>query len=1056
MRMVARRGSAVAVVLLNVAFMIGASSALAASPAAGFTIGAFATPSYFAAAGDDAYRVTVRNAGSLPTNGELVTLSDGLPEGLTVQKIEFFRSGVQGDHGGELCSTVSVQCHLPLAVAADETLSMVIHVTVSPGTPGTLTDTAHVSGGGAPEVSASIQTPLSTATPPFGVAMFAVDIAGPDGLADTQAAAHPYELTAAIDLENAFRIGPGGSLQDTSVQDVKDVVIDLPLGFLASALATPKCTFAQLSSRIEKGEGGCSPNSVVGHILTEPAGGESLDGPIYNMVPEHGVPAEFAYVDSLASPHVLYASVVPSAAGYVLRLTAPDLPQAALTGVAVTLFGDPATRDGGANSPLPMLTNPSDCSAQPLVSSVHMDSWQNPGGYSADGTPDLGDPAWVSATSQSPPVTGCNLLQFTPELVAQPTTSVADSPSGLELELRSRQTEDVQVNATPPLHRALVTLPEGMTIDPSAGDGLRACSEAQIGWVGPSLSGFTAARPQCPQESKIGSLEMTTPLFAGVLTGALYLAAQDANPFQSVLAAYVVVDDPLTGVVLKIAGELRADPRTGRLTVVLAESPQLPFSDLKLHFFGGSTALLATPQSCGTYTTDSELAPWSIEGSELPATPFDSFAIDSGCVSGFAPTFTGGGTSLQAGAATSLQASFSRQDSDQQLAGWSVSLPPGLLADVGGVPLCPEAAASAGSCPEASQVGTVLVGAGSGPNPLFVPGRAYLTGPYNGGAYGLSLVVPVIAGPFDFGTVVMRASVRIDPHTAQVTVVSDPFPTILDVTGANGQVSGIPIRLRRVDVELNRPGFMLNPTNCNPMALDAAISSAQGAGANVSSRFQVANCATLKFTPKLTALTRANGEFAGHGASLHLVIVSRAGQANMRSLKVDLPQRLPARLETIQHACPERIFNASPASCPKASLVGQALVQTPMLASLMAGSAILVSHGAAFPNLVLVLKAQGVTIDLTGAVYVDARNVTSVTFRAIPDVPIRRLDLILPEGSRSIFAASASLCKSPLRMSTAITAQDNARVKPTVKVAVSGCKKPKRPKKKPHPTRRKR
>ena len=317
----------------------------------------------------------------------------------------------------------------------------------------------------------------------------------------------------------------------------------------------------------------------------------------------------------------------------------------------------------------------------------------------------------------------------------------------------------------------------------------------------------------------------------------------------------------------------------------------------------------------------------------------------------------------------------------------------------------------------------------------------------------------MVAGPFDFGTVVVRASVRIDPHTAQVTVVSDSFPTILDVTGANGQVSGIPIRLRRVDVELNRPGFMFNPTNCDPMALHATISSVQGAGANVSSRFQVANCASLKFTPKLTALTRANGEFAGHGASLHLVIVSPAGQANMRSLKVDLPQRLPARLETIQHACPERIFNASPASCPKASLVGQALVQTPILATSMAGPAILVSHGAAFPNLVLVLKAQGVTIALTGALYVDQHNVTSMTFRTIPDVPIRRLDLILPEGSRSILAASSGLCtKKPLTMLTAINGQNGVRVKPTVKVPVEGCKKPKKkrhPKKKPHPTRRK-
>jgi len=299
----------------------------------------------------------------------------------------------------------------------------------------------------------------------------------------------------------------------------------------------------------------------------------------------------------------------------------------------------------------------------------------------------------------------------------------------------------------------------------------------------------------------------------------------------------------------------------------------------------------------------------------------------------------------------------------------------------------------------------------------------------------VAVIVPAVTGPFDLGTVVVRQALYINPTTAQVTVVSDPFPTIRD---------GIPLRIRRVKVTFDRPAFTLNPTSCDPMALDGTISSVQGAAANVSARFQVASCAALKFTPRLTALTRANGEFAGHGASLHMVIVSPAGQANIRSLKVDLPQRLPARLETIQHACPERTFNVSPASCPKASLVGTAIVQTPILSASMTGAAILVSHGAAFPNLVLVLKAEGVTIDLTGAVYVDARNVTSVTFRAIPDVPIRRLDLILPEGSRSIFAASASLCKTPLHMSTAITAQDNARVKHTVTVAVSGCKKPKK------------
>ena len=286
-----------------------------------------------------------------------------------------------------------------------------------------------------------------------------------------------------------------------------------------------------------------------------------------------------------------------------------------------------------------------------------------------------------------------------------------------------------------------------------------------------------------------------------------------------------------------------------------------------------------------------------------------------------------------------------------------------------------------------------------------------------------------------------------NPTTLALTITTgvggDSIPQIID---------GIPLRLRTIDVDIDRPGFFFNPTNCAPLAVNATIASAQGASAAESSRFQAVNCATLKFTPKLTALTRANGEFAGHGASLHIAIAGPAGQANMRSLKVDLPQRLPARLETIQGACPERTFDANPAACPKASVIGQALVATPILAGLMAGPAYLVAKGgktpigtSAFPDMVLVLQGDGVRIDLRGEVYVSEKNITSTTFRSIPDVPIRRLDLILPEGKTSILAASAGLCtKKPLRMSTAITGQNGARLKPTVTVAVSGCKKPKR------------
>jgi hypothetical protein len=1054
-------------VLALALLLLGAGSASAATPAAGWTIASLAAPTDFSPSADaqcaedlelcDSYVVSARNAGSVPTNGQPATLTDALPEGLELRQVEFTSElpGATPEYLDSDCTSVPLECRFAGAVQPDQTLRMIVSVSVKEGGVGgteSLANVATVAGGGAPAVSSSTETGVGAATPPFGVASFEMDIAGLDGLTDTQAGAHPYQLTATIDLNSVFRNDPEGRFADTSVQDLKDLVIDLPLGLLAGTRATPTCTLVQLESAA-----GCPPDTALGRIGVEPEGGISLRSELYNLVPEHGVPAELGYTDLAKTSHVLYASVAPTPAGYVLRVTARELPQVALTAVNLTFFGDPAATDGNAGAQSPLLTNPSACSGQPLETSVYLDSWQDPGADNADGTPNLADPAWVSASSQSPPVTGCNLLRFDPELSAQPTTDAADSPTGLELELKSPTSESPEVDATPPLERAVVALPEGITVDPSAGNGLQACSIAQIGWLGGGPQNFDAAPPQCPEQAKIGSVELTTPLFSAVLTGAVYLAAQDENPFQSALAAYLVVEDPATGVVLKIPAELKADPHTGRLMVVLAESPQLPFSDLKLHFSSGPRALLATPASCGAYTTTSELTPWSAL-EEDPTDPGaaaagggsgDGFTIDAGCVDGFAPSFVAGVTNVQAGAYTPFEASFSRGDADQELDGWSVTLPPGLLADIGSVPLCPQAAANNGTCPEASRVGTVLAEAGAGPDPLSVPGKAYLTGPYNGGPYGLSVVVPVSAGPLDLGAVVVRQSLRIGggraPNNAQITDVSNPFPTVLDVTGANGQTDGIPIRLRRVDVTFERPGgapFMFNPTSCAKLPLTGSISSAQGASTAVSSPFQVTDCASLKFTPKLTAATQAKTSRAG-GASLSVKLTYPAAphNANIAALKVDLPKALPARLRTLRQACLARVFAANPAACPAASIVGRARVLTPILPVALEGPAYFVGRGPGhFQGLDLVLSGDGVRIDLAGTTFIDAKtNVTSLTFRAMPDIPVSSLELSLPEGPHSALAANAALCKRKLAMPTALVGQNGAQIHESTKVGVTGC-----------------
>jgi hypothetical protein len=1085
-RRTTERAALLILALLLVAALAAASAASAATPSPGWTLTSIAAPTNFSTNDStkctaetereeppcDAYRVRATDAGSKPTDGSAIVLSDPLPAGLTVRRIAFFWSGAATvgltrttdlnralpELGQPAPCTASterpVRCTLAglgAPVKPDDTLQMVIYVTVDEGTAGPLTTTASVSGGGAASVFTPEQTNQIGASPaPFGPAGFSFNIAGLDGSPDIQAGDHPYELTTTIDLNSTIKpIGLHGSDVVTGVQDPRDVVVDLPLGFAGSTLAAPQCTLSQLSSALH-----CPPNTVVGHITTEPLGNqEEVNSPIWNLTPEHGIAGELGYVDEVKNAHVFYVRVAPTPAGYVLRSVAPEIPGVIVTHIAVTFFGDPAERDASGNAHIPLFTNPTGCTGSELTATMHLDSWQNPGRFNADGSPDFSDPAWKSAESKSPAVTGCNALQFSPELRAQPTTTTADSPSGLEFELKLAQSEVDGTLATPALRNAAVALPEGMTVDPSAGNGLEACSEAQIGWLGGTPTNFSPAQPECPGASKIGSLELTSPLISGTLSGSVYLARQNENPFGSVLAGYIVVDDPVTGVLLKIAGEFKADPHTGRITAFFDEDPPLPFSDLKLHFFGGPRATLATPESCGTFTTTSDLAPWSAPDSGPDATPSDGFSIDGGCVSGFAPSFTAGATDLQAGAYSPFQASFSRSDSDQELGGLSVSLPPGLLGKITGVPLCPDVEASAGSCPEASRVGSVTAGAGPGPNPLFVTGSAYLTGPYNGGPYGLSVVVPAVAGPFNFGNVVVRQSLRIDPHDAHVTDVSDPFPTILDVTGPNGQTDGVPIKLRRVDVSIDRPGFTFNPTNCNPMAITATISALQGATAQVSSHFQVTNCATLKFAPKFQVSiaarsTKQNGESLT--TKLSYPNAPQGTYANIAKVKVDLPIQLPSRLTTLQKACLDKVFEANPAACPPQSIIGHAIVHTPILPAPLIGPAYFVSHGGeAFPSLTMLLQGNGVTVDLVGTTFINKAGITSTTFQTVPDTPFNTFELTLPQGKFSALGANlpanakGNFCGQKLVMPTFFKAQNGAEIHQNTPVSVTGCAKAK-------------
>jgi hypothetical protein len=628
---------------------------------------------------------------------------------------------------------------------------------------------------------------------------------------------------------------------------------------------------------------------------------------------------------------------------------------------------------------------------------------------------------------------GCGKLEFDPSLEVRPETLATNTPTGLEVRLSVPQNPNLEGLATAHLKGAVVTLPAGMTVSPSVANGLAACTPTEIGLT-------NGNEPTCPQASKIGTVTGHTPLLNEPLSGSVYVAQQGENPFGSLLAIYLTAE--ADGALIKLAGHVQANPATGQLTATFDENPQQPFSDLTLNFFGGPRAALVTPSACGTYTTNAEFTGWN---GAMVTPAIQPFQISSGCEApGFSPSFVAGTTSNVAGGFGTFSTTIIRPDGNQPLGAVSVKTPLGLLGMLSQVTLCTEAQAAQAACPDASLIGHVVAVAGPGPDPVTVNGgKVFLTGPYKGAPFGLLIVVPAVAGPFNLGDVAVRATVNADPHTAQITITSDPLPTILQ---------GIPLDVRAINVVIDRSNFMFNPTSCAPLSSSATIASSQGASVSLSSRFQAADCASLAFKPKFSVSTQAHVSHS-QGASLHVKVALTAGQANIAKVAVKLPVQLPSRLTTLRLACLAATFEANPANCPAGSIVGTAKGITPVLPVPVSGPAYLVSHGGqAFPDLVVVLQGDGVRLDLVGNTAI-SHGITSSTFASVPDAPVSSFELNLPEGPHSVlgpnlpFKAKGSLCSTKLVMPTTITAQNGAQVVQSTKIAVTGCPKAKRVKK---------
>jgi hypothetical protein len=1045
------------------------AAAQGAAPHPAWMILADADPTSFTpgdAKGDERYFVIARNVGAIATNGTTVTITDHVPAGLAIAGVEF--AATQFGDLSNLCTHTESEasCELTKAVAAEEKLVMTVYVSVSsdPAVVGPITNLATISGGGAGTDSIETHNVIGPGDLPFGIASLSMRVGAADGTEASQAGAHPYETTTNFFMNRVndfYGLTFGQALEG----DLKDTIVDLPPGFVGNPTVTPKCTLQQLGDAQSNIHNACPSASQIGTIdpygskgsfVLRGLGSVEPDLPLYNIVPERGHTAEFGFTAG-GNNILIYADVVPSSKGYIVRLSSPGIQRIEpVTGVTATFFGDPGARDG-TGSTGPLLADGADCGASSQTVKLMADLWQEPGRYTADGTPDLSDPNWKVAEASLPLLTGCEKLGalFKPTLQAQPETNRADSPSGLDVDLKVPQTTGNETLSTPPLKKAVITLPEGMSVNPSSANGLEGCSLAQIGM---SASGQPDhAPPACPDASKIGTLELESPDLPGVLPGQIYVARQGENPFRSLLAIYLVVDDPATGVIVKLPGEVKANKETGQLETVVDNSPQFPFSELRTHFFGGQRAALRTPATCATYKTASSLTPWSAPASGPPATPASSFKItQSASGEGTCPespaeeptafSFEAGSTSPIAGAYSPFVVRLKRADGSQELSGLDVTLPQGLLARLAGVGECPEAGLqiarsreregggaeelASPSCPQGSEVGQVTVGVGAGLSPYFTQGRVYLAGPYEGAPLSLAIVTPAVAGPFDLGDVVVRVALQVDPYTAQIHAVSDPLPHILD---------GIPLDIRSVVLRMDRPNFTLNPTNCEAKQVTAHAVTVLGASAALQNRFQVGECKKLGFKPKLKISLTGKTTRAGHPALKAVLTYPKKGSySNVASAQVGLPHAEFLDQGNLDNVCTQPELASQ--SCPPRSVYGHAKAWTPLLDKPLEGNVYLGGgFGHVLPDLVAELNGQ-IRVLLHGKVDTDKRNGLRTTFEVVPDAPVDKFVLEMKGGKKyGLLSNSRSLCSKQLHASAKFIAQ-NGKVNVMQPLIRTSCK----------------
>ncbi len=1012
--------------------------------------------------------VTVTNLGDAPLKATKTPLriTDELPEGVEAVDVEGF-AGAQGNAGPVVCeleATDLVSCSFedvltPYEAIEIEVIANLVGEPPVEGDPGEVT----VSGGNGPSANAVQRIKVSPDDTPFGIEHFSSQIEEEGGSPAIQAGGHPFQITTTLQF-NAGHFEAGPNRFESSVEQPaqpRNLRVFLPAGFVGNATTVPTCTLAQFYAEnpLIQTANQCPDASAMGAVsfsivLKNGLGFLRLAIPVFNLPPAEGEPARFGF--RFAGAAVIVDTAVDPANKYRLIASVNNQTQVPkILAATVSIWGTPGDPrhdsargwncvfqlDKKAPCVRPanlgegaFLRQPVSC-VTPVDFEAELEPWNTPLGSVVD-----------RGESTAPSMTGCNQVPFDPEIAAAPTSKLAGNPSGLDfqLDMPNAGLLSGEAIAEGQAKKVEVTLPEGMTVNPSQGEGLVGCSQEDLA----RETSDSKPGEGCPEASKVGELQISSPLIKEEARGSVYVASPFDNPFGSLIALYMVARIPQRGVLIRQAGVVEADPSTGQLTTIFDDLPQIPFATVKLNLRAGARSSLVTPPACGDYDVVARFTPWSAKDPSNPTpaeivTRSSSFSVEHGvdggaCPSGGTPPFHPG---LFAGTVNNAAKSYSpfnlrltRRDGEQEFTNFSIKLPPGVIGKLAGIDVCPDFAIAAAkartgpngaqeeldnpSCPAGSQVGRTLAGSGVGASLTYVPGKVYLAGPFNGAPLSMVAITAAKVGPFDLGTVVIRVALKIDPETAEVFVDptgSDPLPHI---------IQGIEVHLRDIRVYVDRPDFVLNPTNCKRTSTASTVlgsgldfaAAADNEPVTVTSPFQAADCASLGFKPKLS-IHLIGGTKRADNPKLRAVFTTRAGDANVAKIQVTLPHSEFIEQGHFKTICTRVQFAAGAVpgeACPKGSVYGYARAFTPLLDEPIEGPVYLRSSSHPLPDVVAALHNKQIDVNVDGRVDSVGGRLRS-TFEMLPDAPVSKVVLNMQGGKKGLFVNSTDLCRRPHR-----------------------------------------